>query len=556
MVMSKRGLVLGLLGLSGLCPGMLVAQGVTIDHKGVGCIVAEQFPKMNACFSPAGSVARARVYFRAAGGPYWYFVEGKAPVFQTAQTGAGAQPCMDFVLPKPKKTITKMDYYVEAVDKAFAESRSSEYNPDVVKDAGACRKDAPAAPIASNATVTVGAAAGAPIVPAGFAGVAGAAGLSTTAVVAGVAGAGAATAGVVAISNGSSKTTTTPSSTPPTAGPTPPPPAPTPSTGPPPTPPPAPQSNQPPAAVFAVTPDPPIGTAPFAVKFSMCGTTDPDGDPLTYNFSFGDGQTAQGGCSTQHVYTFAPLKAQSLSTFNASISVSDDHGHEAGRGYTVNLDCPVPVARVTNPPAGSTVDSCATSTVSATATDPIGVSFVTFFADCYSSRTTIGTATAPPYSASWSPGRTGCFFGPATVIAQAHNSCGGVGSGSVNVDVQCQSGKTPAGSARVSVTSQLAVPGARGQVFLNGAIVSAPAEGRSMALGDARRGENRVEAQLVASGGRPGTWRFELGANQLFQPGSLRALSGDVAEATSEAIVFRLSGKTGERLAFTFRVKE
>lgn len=551
--MSKRGFVLGLLGLSGLCPGMLVAQGVTIEHQGVGCIIAEQFPKMNACFSPAGSVARARVYFRAAGGPYWYFVEGKAPVFQTTQTTA-AQPCMDFVLPKPKKTITKMDYYVEAVDKAFAESRSSEYNPDVVKDAGACRKDAPAAPIASNATVTVGAAAGAPVVPAGFAG-AGAAGVSTAAVVGGVAGAGAATAGAVAISNGGSKTTTTPSSTPPpppTAGPTPP--APTPSPGP--TPPPAPQANRPPAAVFAVTPDPPQGTAPFAVRFSMCGTTDPDGDPLTYQFSFGDGQSDQGGCSTQHLYTFAPLKAQALATFNASISVSDDHGHEAGRSYTVNLDCPVPVARVTSPPNGSRVDSCATTTVSATATDPVGVSFVNFFADCYSNRTSIGTATAPPYSVSWSPGRTGCFFGPATVIAQAHNSCGGVGSGSVNVDVSCQSGKAPVGSARVSVTSQLAVAGARGQVFLNGAIVSAPAQGRSMALGDARRGENRVEAQLVASGGRPGTWRFELGANQVFQPGSLRALSGEVAEASSEAIVFRLSGKTGERLAFTFRVKE
>src|SRR4029077_2338459 len=108
------------------------AQGVTIDHTAVGCIVAEQFPKMTACFTPASNLARARVYFRGSGGASWYFVDMKSEA-----------PCYVGILPKPKKTLKKMDYYVEAVDKGFAEARTAEYAPDVVEDAGACKKDSP-----------------------------------------------------------------------------------------------------------------------------------------------------------------------------------------------------------------------------------------------------------------------------------------------------------------------------------------------------------------------------------------------------------------------------
>ena len=42
-----------------------------------------------------------------------------------------------------------------------------------------------------------------------------------------------------------------------------------------------------------------------------------------------------------------------------------------------------------------------------------------------------------------------------------------------------------------------------------------------------RRGENRVEAQLVQAAGA-GQWRFELGALPL-EAGSLRVVAGDVA---------------------------
>ncbi|HEV8321154.1 MAG TPA: hypothetical protein VG389_06025, partial [Myxococcota bacterium] len=201
---------------------------------------------MNACFSPVENVARARVYFRAAGGPYWYFVEmkpgtpkkpgvGAANVVPAAATAGPTGSCFQGVLPKPKKTILKMDYYVEVVDKGFAEARTTEYQPDVVDAAGKCKRDLPIAPFVSKASVAVGAAAGAPTVPIGFAaaGVAGAAGTSTALVVAGVAGAGAAAAGVAASTGGggtpttgTTQTTQTQPQAPPT--PTPPPPTPPP----------------------------------------------------------------------------------------------------------------------------------------------------------------------------------------------------------------------------------------------------------------------------------------------------------------------------------------
>src|SRR5207247_4663907 len=60
-------------------PCALLAQGVNIDHKPVGCIVVGKYPKMNACFTPACTLARARVYFRPVEGPpNWYYVNMKS----------------------------------------------------------------------------------------------------------------------------------------------------------------------------------------------------------------------------------------------------------------------------------------------------------------------------------------------------------------------------------------------------------------------------------------------------------------------------------------------
>jgi hypothetical protein len=113
----------------------------------------------------------------------------------------------------------------------------------------------------------------------------------------------------------------------------------------------------------------------------------------------------------------------------------------------------------------------------------------------------------------------------------------------------------PAPTRPLSWGSHLDVPEATGQVVVNGAAAVFAGRGRSTALATGRTGENRVEAQLVQGAGKPGTWRFDLPAASLV-PGSLRVLAGDVALLSGESVVFRLSGRAGERVVFSFRTAD
>src|SRR5882672_12337619 len=256
------------------------AQGVEIDHKAVGCIVVGKYPKMDACFTPATDVARSRVYFRPEGVTSWYYVDMKAD-----------QSCFSGTLPKPGKKLVgkKIEYYVEAQNKAFEPARTAEFGPVVVTSAQECKKNVPVAPFLNNASVAVF-----PSVPAGFVG----GGIGTAAVV-GIVGAGAAavgTAAVVASNNNNDTTTTTvavvvnPTTTT-TLAPT----TTTTTT--------LPKTNKAPFAVLTTNPDPPSGTGPLTVTFDLCKSTDPDGDPLSFFFDFGDGAKSSGSCSVSHTYS-------------------------------------------------------------------------------------------------------------------------------------------------------------------------------------------------------------------------------------------------------------
>ena len=169
------------------------AQAPVIEHQGVGCIVANKHPRIDARVTPVDSLARARVYFRAVGTPAWYFVTMK-PVAGVLQ---GA-------LPKPGKATKAIDYYVEAVDKSFHEARTAEFQPSVVQQGDGCPNGKMIATALASAPVALGAGAGAPAVPAGFAnagivGIGG--GLSGGALAAIAVGGGAAVAGGVVVAS-------------------------------------------------------------------------------------------------------------------------------------------------------------------------------------------------------------------------------------------------------------------------------------------------------------------------------------------------------------------
>ena len=154
----RRSCVLGGLVLLGVAvlTAPAVVQATEIDHKAVGCVVAEHFPRLEARLNPADSVGRARIFFRTEGGPSWYAVAMKreGDLFLAA-------------LPKPKKSLKQFHYYVEVADKAAATSRTEEYATDVVSGTGGCSKGMMAG-MMSVASILLEVPVGAAAIPVGF----------------------------------------------------------------------------------------------------------------------------------------------------------------------------------------------------------------------------------------------------------------------------------------------------------------------------------------------------------------------------------------------------
>jgi hypothetical protein len=94
--------------------------GVAIDHKDVKCILAEEYPKLDACFAPVESVGRAQIHFRAADTSPWYAVDMKPE-----------GPCFSAWLPKPKKETKGIEYFVFAIDRQFAQAARPDRAPGV-----------------------------------------------------------------------------------------------------------------------------------------------------------------------------------------------------------------------------------------------------------------------------------------------------------------------------------------------------------------------------------------------------------------------------------------
>ncbi len=112
-----------------------------------------------------------------------------------------------------------------------------------------------------------------------------------------------------------------------------------------------------------------------------------------------------------------------------------------------------------------------------------------------------------------------------------------------------------AGPALALVTSlvwigTLDVSGGAGQVIVDG-MTGAFQERTALQSLAAAAGAHRIEALLVTGEGRPGTWRFKMAGT--FVAGTLRPIAGDVLALTADVIVFRLTGRPGERVGFAFQ---
>jgi hypothetical protein len=241
--------------------GLLLAQTPAIQHVPVPCVAPGEYPVIDAVISPGADIRTAKVYFRAAKYPKFYYLEMgfDGSTFSTA-------------LPKPSLETEQIVYYIEAVDVTFNNTVGDEHVAEVREDCQA-QQDLPEEPELIVGATEAGASASPPgfqtvgivgtITSAGVASLlSGGSGIGTAAVVGGVAAAGA--GGVVVAAAIAEEPRATE-------------PEPTASVPPPPEPPPSPTSSAPPSTD---SPTPPSGpTEPPSPEPSPPDSTEPPDPP-------------------------------------------------------------------------------------------------------------------------------------------------------------------------------------------------------------------------------------------------------------------------------------
>jgi glucose/arabinose dehydrogenase len=119
--------------------------------------------------------------------------------------------------------------------------------------------------------------------------------------------------------------------------------------------------NTPPTTIIEATPT--VGTAPLTVEFSSNGSFDPDAQPLTYSWNFGDGTTSTLPNPT-HTYT-------TPGTFNATLTVAEATAPFASttRDVVITVGNSPPRSTITAPVDGATYQIGDVITYSGSGTD-------------------------------------------------------------------------------------------------------------------------------------------------------------------------------------------
>lgn len=80
----------------------------------------------------------------------------------------------------------------------------------------------------------------------------------------------------------------------------------------------SPSSNKKPSAAISTSPDPAEGEVPFTVEFDGTGSSDPDGNIVSYEWNFGDDTTGSGS-NPSHTY-------ENQGNYKVELTVTDNNG--------------------------------------------------------------------------------------------------------------------------------------------------------------------------------------------------------------------------------------
>ncbi len=119
--------------------------------------------------------------------------------------------------------------------------------------------------------------------------------------------------------------------------------------------------NRQPIAQIAATPT--SGSLPLSVSFSSAGSSDPDGNPLSYLWNFGNGTPTSSDANPVHEYTVA-------GTYIATLEVSDGLGGTNLKSITIFAGNRAPTPTISSPTNGALYFPGQVFTVSGSATDP------------------------------------------------------------------------------------------------------------------------------------------------------------------------------------------
>jgi len=121
-------------------------------------------------------------------------------------------------------------------------------------------------------------------------------------------------------------------------------------------------ANRPPTAVATATPS--NGLSPLQVSFSSAGSSDPDGNTLTYSWNFGDGSAVSTSPNPIHSYSATGVKK-----FTATLTVKDTSGATGSASTVVTVGSTSPVVTIAAPANNVTVNPGALVNFNGSATD-------------------------------------------------------------------------------------------------------------------------------------------------------------------------------------------